>query len=169
MLTDLRFAFRMLRKNPGFTAVALLTMALGIGANAAIFTVVESVLLRPLPYPDPHRIVRLVRSYHGEYGTAVTATKFLFWQQHNRALEALAAHDVLGAGYNLNTGSLPERVKERASAKDFFPSSASLRFSAGHLQRQRPSPAGRPSPSSAMPSGAAASRPIRPSSGVRSA
>ena len=104
-----RIAARTLAKSPGFTAMAMLALALGIGANTAIFTVVNGVLLRPLPFPHAERIMRLVRGYRGGItGTAATATKFLFWRDHNHAFEAVAAYDVLTAGYSLKAGGEAE-------------------------------------------------------------
>jgi hypothetical protein len=88
---DLRYGARMLAKSPGFTAVAILTLALGIGANSAIFSVINAVLLRPLPYPQPNRLVVLdeYQLHTGE--SSVAWMNFLDWREQSRSFEDLAA------------------------------------------------------------------------------
>ncbi len=115
---DIRYALRSLAKAPGFTAVVLLTLALGIGANTAIFSVVNGVLLRPLPYHEPDRLT-FVREIYGEgqQGT-VSGPNFIDWRARNRAFERLAAHrvrwmTVLGDGD-------PEEVMTSFVTSDFF-------------------------------------------------
>jgi predicted permease len=90
-MNDLRYALRTLRASLGFTLVAVLTLALGIGANTAIFSVINDVLLRPLPYQDPDRIVTL-REKHGERRMAVSEPNFYDWQTRSRTFEAMALH-----------------------------------------------------------------------------
>src|SRR2546426_3113401 len=93
-MNDLKFAFRQLLKNPGFTAVAVITLALGIGANTAIFSVANSVLLRPLPYPDPDRLVTFwLSTPKGLQDMEWTDRLFAFFRDRNQSFEALAAHD----------------------------------------------------------------------------
>jgi putative ABC transport system permease protein len=92
MIQDLRHAIRMLVKNPTFTALAVLTLAIGIGANAAIFSIVNGVLLRALPYPEPDRIARLWEHTEASPRVSVSWPNFLDWREQSRSFEALAAY-----------------------------------------------------------------------------
>src|SRR5512145_1967712 len=98
-LQDLRYAARSLRKSPGFTAIAALTLALGVGATTAIFSVVNAVMLRPLPFAEPDRLVRIWESNveRGWPTFAVSHPNFLDWRSQARAFESLAA--VTNAGF----------------------------------------------------------------------
>jgi len=116
---DLRYALRQLRKNPGFTAVAALTLALGIGANTAIFSVVNAVLLNPLPFQNANRIVSLFEATPNFPQGSISYPNFLDWQRDNRAFEAMAAfHWTDGA--ITGVGEAEQVHAERVSAT-FFP------------------------------------------------
>ena len=93
LMVDVRYALRTLRKSPGFAAVAIATLAIGIGANTAIFSVVESVLLRPLPYPSPDRLVAVHEAdpERGFDGSSVSPPNYLDWKERSRSFSALAA------------------------------------------------------------------------------
>src|SRR5271170_3091514 len=91
LFQDIRYGLRMLRKSPGFTAVALLTLALGIGANTAIFSVVYGVLLRPLPYQDPARLIVLQETTPKDGTVSVSYANCQNWRAKSRAFSKLAA------------------------------------------------------------------------------
>ena len=93
LLQDARYALRTMRKNPGFTLTAVLSLALGIGANTAIFTVVNGILLRPLPFPEPDRLVRIWESQpaKGYFRNVVNPFNFLDWREHTHSFESMAA------------------------------------------------------------------------------
>ncbi len=123
-LQDLRYAVRTLRKSPGFTLVVLPALALGIGATSAIFTVVNSVLLEPLPFPDPGRLVtiREIRP-DGQVNPAVQTQNFLDWQSRNHSFERMAALQPFPM--NLSGGTVgpadAEQVNGLRVSADFFP------------------------------------------------
>src|SRR5687767_888324 len=93
--SDLRFAARVLRRQPGFTIVVLLTLMLGIGANTAIFTVVDAALLRPLPYREPERLVHLWETHRGDVANRSEASypDFLDWRRESRSFTAIEGYD----------------------------------------------------------------------------
>ena len=110
LLQDIRYGVRTLARSPGFTAVAVLTLALGIGANTAIFSVVDAVLLRPLPYPEPDRIVSF--AWHRSSGVDpanVTPLTFQHWHDHAQAFDGFAVTS--GGSFNLVSGSVAERMR----------------------------------------------------------
>jgi predicted permease len=120
---DFRYSVRKLLKSPGFTLVAIVTLALGIGANTAIFSVVNGVLLRPLAFRDPGRLVRVwhvppAKSFPGMTEFAVSAANYLDWQRQNRVFEKMAIYSY--RGFTLTGGDKPERVDATAVSGDFF-------------------------------------------------
>ncbi|HKQ77973.1 MAG TPA: ABC transporter permease [Blastocatellia bacterium] len=121
MIQDIRFAIRLLLKQKGFTLIAVFTLALGIGANTAIFSVVNGVLLKSLPYREPDRIFQALKRYPWGMGDNLSATKFSFLHQHNQTFEGLAAYDLLGAGFNLLVGEEAHYVNSLQVSADFFP------------------------------------------------
>src|SRR5580700_7460318 len=91
LLKDLLYAYRTLIKNPGFTVVSLLTLAIAIGANTAIFSFVNSILLTPLPYPDADRIVRVLEKPPDAPRNGISTLNFLDWRNQNTVFESMAA------------------------------------------------------------------------------
>lgn len=114
---DLSYTFRTLRNSPWFTAVVVLILALGIGANTAIFSVVNAVLLQPLPYADPDRLMMLPATHKpNDMGIEVATANFLDWRRENRSFEKLGAY--ASASLNLTGGETPERVEAAVVTPD---------------------------------------------------
>jgi putative ABC transport system permease protein len=116
---DLRFALRQLRKSPGFTTVAVLTLALGIGAATAMFSVIYSTVLRPLPFADPDRIVYLETHAAAAYIQPASWPSYLDERAQNKSFEALAGYSAY-SGINLDTGSQVVHLRNTATSDHFF-------------------------------------------------
>jgi putative ABC transport system permease protein len=118
LLQDLRYAFRLLAKSPGFTAIAVLTLALGIGANTAIFSVVNAVLLRPLAFRDPSRLVIVAEK--SPFPTISTSYQnFVDWRDQSRSFESMEA--TRGTGLSLTGAGEPELLLARMATAGLFP------------------------------------------------
>jgi putative ABC transport system permease protein len=120
MLRDIAFALRMLRKNPGFTVIALLAIALGVGANAAIFTVVNAVLIRPLPYEDPDRLMILWEdtTYAGFPRNTPAPANYADWKSQNSVFSHMAA--LSWATMNITGAGDPEKVEGYKATANLF-------------------------------------------------
>src|ERR1051325_1621276 len=119
-MNQIRFAFRQLIKNPAFSTVAVLTLALGIGANTAIFSIVNAVLLRPLPYPDADRIMVLNESSGPGQDSSVALPDYFDWQKENTAFEHLACTHKESRNLSGISGRDPERVSCASVTRNFF-------------------------------------------------
>jgi putative ABC transport system permease protein len=118
-LGDLKHAFHMFLKNPGFTIAVIAALALGIGADTAIFSVVNTVLLKPLGYPEPDRIVQILLTGPGGEGVGASATKFEVWREQTNVFSDVAGYNQ-GGGMNL-TGGMPEQVHGVMVTQGYFP------------------------------------------------
>jgi predicted permease len=117
---DVRYAARMLRKSPGFTVVAVLTLALGIGANTAIFSVVNAILLKPLPYPGANRLAIVLSSFGNEHRSPSSGYAFEQIRQHSRLFEQVAGIWVTNGSITGTTDPQPEAVKLAEVTSDFL-------------------------------------------------
>ncbi|MGH9395867.1 MAG: ABC transporter permease, partial [Terriglobia bacterium] len=118
LLQDLKFGLRMLARNPGFTAVAIITLALGIGANTAIFSVVEGVMLAPLPYAHPNRLLKVYESNPHFIKMSISYLNFKDWQRDARSFESMAAYR--WQDFNLASPGTPAHVNGKTVSGGFF-------------------------------------------------
>jgi putative ABC transport system permease protein len=118
VLQDLRYAVRVLFKQPGFTALAVIALALGIGANSAIFSVVNAVLLRSLPYDEPERLVMIWGTRPQSDRTSTSAADFIDYREQNQVFEQVAAFNA--AGFTLTGTEEPEQIRGARVSADFF-------------------------------------------------
>src|SRR5579863_2883769 len=123
VFADIRFAVRGCLKNPGFAVMAILTLALGIGANTAIFSVVHAVLLEPLPFPNPDQLVQIWHvppqsSFPGMTSFAVSAANFLDWQKQNDVFSEMAL--LSGGAYDIAGQGKPETIRTGRVTANFF-------------------------------------------------
>jgi putative ABC transport system permease protein len=123
ILQDVRYALRQVRKGPGFAAVIVITLALGIGANTAIFSVVNAVLLRPLDFKDANRLVRVwhvppAKSFPGMTTFSVSAANYLDWEKQNHVFDNMAIYSY--HGFTVTDGNEPEQVDASAVSSGFF-------------------------------------------------
>jgi len=119
LIQDLRYGTRTLLKSPGFTAVAVITLALGIGANTAIFSVVDTLLLRPLPLKDPGRLVLVRDTQPGVDSAPASYPEYLDWKERSKTFEALGAFFNTGGQYDPKSDSwTPISTLNAPSARD---------------------------------------------------
>jgi len=120
LLEDLRYAVRLLLKSRGFTAVSILTLALAIGANTAIFSVVHGVLLRPLPYPEPEQLVQVFRQDEDGRATSQAIAQYVWLSTEGSPFSQVAASELLPTGFNILGDGLPERLSGMRVTGNFF-------------------------------------------------
>jgi hypothetical protein len=137
LLDDLKYALRMMRRSPGFAITAVAVLALGIGANTAIFSVVNTVFLKPLPFPEPDRIVQILLSSPQGSGPGASVPKYNTWRRQTQALEDVTAYDTGGPGINITGGDRPEQLRGFTSRTSFSACSARRCRSAAPLLRKR--------------------------------
>jgi putative ABC transport system permease protein len=120
LLKDIRYAVKSLVRQPALTAVAVITVALGVGANTAIFSAVNAILLRPLPYHEPETIVQVweTNEQRGYSRASASLPNFIDWRDQNQSFEHIAAY--LGRGFNLTGMDQPERVQGAVVSASFF-------------------------------------------------
>jgi putative ABC transport system permease protein len=133
LMQDIRYGIRTLGKNPGFATVAVLTLALGIGANTAIFSVVENVLLRPLPYPEPQQLVEIFNTYPPQIPRGgLPPADYVDWRKQNKSFLEMAAYTEVPQGFNLTGDGEAQRVQTEYASAGLF-SMLGVRMPAGRL------------------------------------
>ena len=118
-LQDLKHSIRMFLQAPAFTITAVLALALGVGANTAIFSLINTVLLKPVNFPDPERIVMFMNVSPQGSGPGASPVKYNFWRSQTQSFQDVAAWRFGVANYK--PGDLPEQIQETQASADFFP------------------------------------------------